>query len=424
MSDTPTGDTPTRGTPSRGIPAGGTAAGGTGRAGWHRRAGLLPVGYLAALAGVALVHPFLPPWRWLAIHLLLLGAVTNAILIWGAHFTTTVLRAPAPEHRRGEAARLVLLNAGVAGVLAGGGTDRPAVGVAGAALVFAAVVAHLLWLAARLRAALPARFAITVHYYVAAAGALLAGVPVGAWMLVADDDSRPRLLLFHAHVNLLGWVTLTVLGTLLTLWPTILRTRMADGAPAAARRALPVAVSGLALLGAGVLAWWPVAGAAGVALVAVAAGLVARPAVRAARHKAPASFAGWSIAAAGGWLLVALGLDAWTLLAAPDADTAAGRFGVVLVPLLAGFVAQTLLGAMAYLLPVALGGGPAAVRDRAGRLDRSWAQRVAMANGALAVLVLPAPPYVRITTSLLILAALVQFLIPAVRILIAARRQP
>jgi nitrite reductase (NO-forming) len=24
-------------------------------------------------------------------------------------------------------------------------------------------------------------------------------------MLVIDDDTRPRLLLFHAHVNLLGW---------------------------------------------------------------------------------------------------------------------------------------------------------------------------------------------------------------------------
>ena len=49
---------------------------------------------------------------------------------------------------------------------------------------------------------------------------------------------------------------------------------------------------------------------------------------------------------------------------------------------------------------------------------------VAMANAALAVFVLPAPPYVRITTSLLILAALLQFLIPAVRILLAARRRP
>ncbi|WP_433386090.1 hypothetical protein [Micromonospora sp. KLBMP9576] len=394
----------------------------TGRARWHRRAGMLPLAYLAALVAVALVHPFLPTWRWLAIHLLLLGAVTNAIVVWSAHFTAAVLRAPPPVGRRGEALRLGLLNVGVVGVLAGGTTDRPWLGVVGAGLVFAAIAAHLAWLAARLRAALPARFTITVHYYVAAAVALLIGVPVGAWMLVADDHSRPRLLLFHAHVNLLGWVTLTVLGTLLTLWPTILRTRMADGATAAARRALPVAVAGLAVLGIAVLAWWPPLAAGGLALVAAAVVLIVRPAVQTARRKTPASFPGWSIAAAGGWLLIALGVDAWTLLSTPGATAAADRFSVVLVPLLVGFVAQTLLGAMAYLLPMALGGGPAVVRERTERLDRHWAQRVAMANAALAVFVLPAPPYVRITVSLLILAALVQFLIPAVRILLARRR--
>jgi hypothetical protein len=179
--------------------------GSTGRARWHRRAGLLPLAYLAALVAIALIHPLLPSWRWLAIHLLLLGAVTNAIVVWSAHFTTAVLRAPAPADRRGEAFRLAVLNAGVVGVLAGGATDQPWPGVVGAGLVFAAVLAHLRWLGARLRVALPARFAVTVHYYVAAAAALLVGVPVGAWMLVVDDDSRPRLLLFHAHVNLLGW---------------------------------------------------------------------------------------------------------------------------------------------------------------------------------------------------------------------------
>ncbi|WP_422750557.1 hypothetical protein [Micromonospora sp. WMMD1219] len=398
-----------------------SGAGSTGRARWHRRVGMLPLVYLAALVAVALIHPFLPSWRWLSIHLLLLGAVTNAIVVWSAHFTTAVLRAPASAGRRGEALRLVLLNTGVVGVLAGGATDLPWPGVVGAGLVLAAVVAHLRWLGARLRAALPARFAVTVHYYVAAAAALLVGVPVGAWMLV-DDDSRPRLLLFHAQVNLLGWVTLTVLGTLLTLWPTILRTRMADGATIAARRALPVAVAGLAVLGITVLAWWPMLAAGGLGVIAVAVGLIARPAVQTARRKTPASFPGWSIAAAGGWLLIALGVDAWTLLSAPYPAAAADRFSAVLVPLLVGFVAQTLLGAMAYLLPVALGGGPAVVRERTNRLDRHWAQRVAMTNAALVVFVLPAPPYVRITTSLLILAALLQFLIPAVRILLARRR--
>jgi len=394
---------------------------GTGRAGWHRRAGVLPLAYLGTLVVVAFVHPLLPTWRWLAIHVLLLGAASNAILVWSAHFTAAVLRIAAPAGRRAEAARLTVLNAGIVAVLVGGATDTPASVVAGAVAVFAAVAAHLAWLAARLRSSLPGRFAVTVHYYLAAAVALLTGVPVGAWTFVVDGPARSRLVLFHAHVNLLGWVMLTVLGTVLTLWPTVLRTRIADRATAAARRALPVAGTGLALLAVGLLAWWPVVAAGGLGVFAIAVLGVVAPCVSVARRKPPASFAAWSMAAATGWLLVALALDAATLLTATHPDAAVDRFGVVLVPLLVGFVAQILVGALAYLLPVALGGGPTAVRRRMAALDRHWPQRVVTANAALAVHLLPVGSYVRITTSLLVLGTLVQFLLPAFRVLLTRR---
>ena len=389
-----------------------------GRAGWHRRVGLLPLLYLGGLVVIGLVHQALAQWWWLGVHMLLLGAVTNAIVIWSAHFTLAVLRAPAPTSRRGEALRLVTLNVGVLAVLVGGALDLGWVGVAGAGAVVAAICAHLHWLRSRLRAALPAPYTVTVHYYLAAAAALLSGIPVGAWMLVADTASRPRLVLFHAHINLLGWVTLTVLGTVLTLWPTVLRTRMADGAREAASTALPVAGAGLAVLSIGVLAWWPVVAAGGLGLVAVAVVVVLRPAIRAARHKPPASFAAWSMAGAALWLLVALTVDATALLRAGSPAAAAAAFGDVLVPLLAGFAAQMLLGALSYLLPVALGGGPAAVREADAALDRHGPQRVVMANVGLAVFLLPVGPYVRITTSMLVLVALVQFLIPAVRLVL------
>lgn len=394
----------------------------SGRAAWHRAGGTLPLAYLAALVAVGLAHPALPAWRWLAIHLLLLGAATNAILVWGAHFTAAVLRIPAPPDRRGEAVRLGVLNAGVIAVLTGGATDLAWLGVAGAGAVFAAIVGHLHWLTGRLRSALPARFAVTVHYYLAASVALLTGIPAGAWLLAVDDGARPRLMLLHAHVNLLGWIMLTVLGTVLTLWPTVLRTRMADDAVAASRAALPIAVTGLTVLALAVLAWWPAVATAGLALFALAVLRTAVPAARAARTRAPESFAAWSIAAGAAWLLAALAIDAWTLLAAGAPDTAVDRFGIVLVPLLAGSVAQILLGALSYLLPMALGGGPATVRQRTAALDRHGAQRVAMTNAALLAFLLPAGPYVRITTSLLLLAALLQFLIPAARVLLRAWR--
>jgi hypothetical protein len=386
-----------------------------GRSRWHRLVGIIPLAYLGAIVVVGSLHPFLPQWRWLLIHLLLLGAATNAILVWSTHFAQAVLRSPLPATRRGEVARLVVLNTGVVGVLVAGVTGPAWLAVPASALVFAAVAAHLAVLAVRLRRALPAPFTVTVHYYLAAGMALLVGVPAGGWMMVVADTAG--LHLFHAHINVLGWISLTVLGTVLTLWPTVLRTRMAAGAVRAARRALPLAAGGLVSLAVGVLIWWPVLAVAGLALFAAAVIVIAVPAVAAARTRPPSSFAAWSIAAAMGWLLVALVVDAVILLAADSPEVAAARFGAVLVPLLAGFVAQVLIGALGYLLPTVLGGGPARVRARTAVMERHWPQRVVMGNAALAAFLLSTGPYVRIATSLLVLAALVQFLVAAVRVL-------
>ncbi|HEX6968218.1 MAG TPA: cupredoxin domain-containing protein [Micromonosporaceae bacterium] len=393
-------------------------AAGRGRARWHRSVNLLPIAYLAAIAAVSIVHPLLPQWRWLLVHLLLLGAAGNAILIWTTHFAAAVLRVPA-DPRRAEATRLVLLNLGIGGVLAAGTVGTGWLGVTGSLAIFIAVLAHLWALATRLRRSLPARFAVTVHYYLAAAIAVLVGVPVGGWMLV-DSAHRDRLVLFHAHVNLLGWVTLTVLGTLLTLWPTVLRTRMAGSTVPAAIVALPLAVSGLVQLGIGLLAWWPTMAVLGLVLFAAAVVAVAAPAVAVAWRRPPSSFAAWSIAAGLGWLLVALVWDV-RLLAAADAGIARDGFHTVLSPLLVGFVGQVLIGALAHLLPMALGGGPSAVRANAAALDRYGPQRVVTANLALAIFLMPVGAYVRITASLLVLGTLLQFLLAALRLLVAAR---
>src|SRR5699024_3542981 len=85
--------------------------------------------------------------------------------------------------------------------------------------------------------ALASRFAGTVHYYLAAAAILPVGVTFG--VILARDIADPwysRLLAAHALLNLLGWAGLTVIGTLMTLWPTMLRTKTTPGAEAASRR--------------------------------------------------------------------------------------------------------------------------------------------------------------------------------------------
>ncbi|HEX6873247.1 MAG TPA: hypothetical protein VF163_19290 [Micromonosporaceae bacterium] len=391
------------------------------RSHWHRRASAVPLLYLAGLVIAGLLHPVLPVAHWLLIHLLLLGAATNAIVQWSAHFAAVVLRAPEPAHRRAETARLIGLNVGVLAVLAGTTASLRWLGVAGAAVVFGAVCAHLGTLAARLRRALPARFSVTVHYYLAAGVALLVGIPLGAVQLVSDVGSD-RLVLVHAHVNLLGWILFTVLGTLVTLWPTTLRTRMSDRAVHAASTALLPAMVGLSVLAAGLLTWWRPVAVSGLAVLAGAIGWALWPALESARRRPPGTFATWSIAAGLGWLMVALVRDGVLLATSPDPGAAHAGLALVLLPLLVGFVGQVLLGAMAYLVPMVLGGGPAKVREHTARLDRHWAQRVVMLNLALVVFLSPVSGQVRITTSVLLLVALVQFLWPAALVLLRGRR--
>ncbi len=121
-------------------------------------------------------------------------------------------------------------------------------GLIGALLVGGAVAWHGIELAGLMRAALPSRFGYTVRYYLAASVILPIGVTLGAWLARgADEATQARLLVAHLCLNVLGWIGLHVLGTLSTLWATMLRTRLPDGAERVARRALPVLLAGVAI---------------------------------------------------------------------------------------------------------------------------------------------------------------------------------
>ncbi|MGD9955011.1 MAG: copper oxidase, partial [Candidatus Nanopelagicales bacterium] len=89
------------------------------RSTWHARTSTVVLAWLAAAAIVALAHRQVPASTWLMVHLLMLGAVTNALVIWSWHFTVAVLRAPPAKSRRGEVLRLVAVNAGALAVVAG-----------------------------------------------------------------------------------------------------------------------------------------------------------------------------------------------------------------------------------------------------------------------------------------------------------------
>jgi nitrite reductase (NO-forming) len=280
-----------------------------GRLRRYARYQLLVAAWLTAAGVAGAAGSVLPHARWVVVHLLLLGAVSSAVMIWSTHFATTLLRAPDPPGSNGFRARLGGLNAGALVVVLGVAGDRGPVVALGAVLVGASAAAHAGALVAAARRALPSRFVLVVRYYVAAALLL----PVGAWLgyLLTrpgiGDDLTARLRLAHEAVNLLGWIGLTVAGTLVTFWPTVLRTRLPDGSQRAARRALPLLLLGIGLIAAPAAAGLrPPVALTGVGGYDAGLILLAGPWVAALRQRPPRSMAAWSLLAGTGWWLLTL----------------------------------------------------------------------------------------------------------------------
>jgi len=386
------------------------------------------LGWLGAAVVVALCHRWLPDAGWLMLHLVLLGALTHSIVVWSLHFTQTLLRSPASEElSRRHTVRLGLLTAGAAAVIVGVPTTWWGLTVAGACLVAFAVGWHGFELFTMLRRALPARFRVTVRYYLWAAASLLVGVGFGATLAWGwPDPWHGRLLVAHALTNLLGWVGLTLTGTLLTLWPTMLRTPMDATAERWTRQALPVFGASIAVAVTGALAGWGWLAAAGIVGYLAALGLWGRGLVRPALTKPPREFAAASVAAALCWLVIGLAWAGWLLATAPDWVTVRNSFSWPAAALGAGFAVQVLTGALSYLLPSVLGGGPSVVRAGQAWFNRAGAFRLIAINGGLALWLLPTPSWVKVTGSLLALAAAAAFLplmVLGLRASIAARRE-
>lgn len=377
------------------------------------------------LVAAAITHRWLPVAGWLMLHLLFLGAATHAILVWSQHFTIALTRGTlTAADRRGQNTRLLLANAGTVLVLVGVPVSVWPVVISGASMLAVAVVWHGIRIVRRLRGALPGRFTRTVRYYAVSAAFLPVGLALGAWLAGGPDatgDAAGRLVLAHAIINVLGWIGITVAGTLVTLWPTMLRTKADDRASVRAARALPVLAGAVVVAAAGAAAGVAALIALGLAAYAVGLGIIAETFVTAARQAPPRSFSTLSAGAALCWwlgLLVVLVVQAAQAAVGqfegvdPGASVAAVQHAIDWAApyLAAGFVAQILVAALSYLVPVSLGGGPTPVRVGTAALDASGTLRVATANSALFVCALPVSSTVRVVASGLYLIAMGSFL--------------
>jgi hypothetical protein len=327
----------------------------------------------------------LPGGRWFAVHLFTLGILSNLVVALTEHFTRLLLHSRARDRRLH---RFVLLNAGALLLL--GFPPRLRFPLAAGGILVAATVA---WLAVDLhrmrRAAGPdARFSFVVRAYEHACGMFLVGATLGTLLgvqvLTGPWYGAGRLA--HLHANVLGWGGLSLLATVVFFGPTMMRTRMRQGADGRAARALLVAAGGLAvavgallLTGATPGGTWPrLLAGAGLAVYAAAATVVCWEVLRTgrtARHSAHA----WLIQAACAWFVAVTWFDAFAV--------ASGRLrlldalGAVLIVAVLG---QAILAALNYLTPMvwaADGPGRAAARAR---LEAFAPTRVALLNGGIA----------------------------------------
>lgn len=363
-----------------------TAQTAKGTTSWHRRATRPVQLWMIALVVLGVVHRWVPASTWAIVHVFTLGLLTNSIFVWGQHFTEILLRRRLPETARGlQVRRIMVLNAGIVVLVAGMIAAWPPAVVGGAAIVGGAAAWFVVDLVRQIRAAEPSRFRPIVRYYAVAAAFLPFGAVAGALMGVGVPEQwAVRLHAVHLAVNVLGFVGITVFTTLVTFWATVSRTKMAAGQDTAAARAL-------ALMSAAVVGMTAAALAGEEVLIAVALGgyllgvlwqlvYLARTSLKAP----PREFASMSIGCGLVWLPIALGWATWLVATGRIAD-----LGEVTVPLLAGGAAQVLFGAMSFLMPTVMRGGPAAVRAGMVEMNRLVAFRLVLVNAGLVVFLLP-----------------------------------
>lgn len=351
------------------------------------------------MAVIALVaRDLLPQTWWTAIHLVTLGVLTNAILQWSWYFARGLLRLPPTDRRSGRDAvrRSIAFNVALVGLVAAMWTGASVLTVLLATALGAIVAWHGLAILRASRASLGSRHAALLRFYVAASAMFVIGCTIAGFLTVAllDPDApvwlltaRDSLTLAHAIIMVGGWLGLSIAGTLVTLGPTVLRTRMDANASATAVRGLPWMVAAVTLAGvAATLGWMAVTGAVLGAYAVTLGVCIGLPYARAVLGKGPREHAAWTMVGGVAWTGLAMLVVAVILARAEDASAARDAVMAWIPVLGIAGPAQMFVGALTYLLPVVVGGGPATVRLGIGILETASTARLTARTLALVLL--------------------------------------
>ncbi|MHB8459653.1 MAG: hypothetical protein ACYDAK_05550 [Candidatus Limnocylindrales bacterium] len=337
---------------------------------WITVGGLVTsLAFLAGGAASVLVPPGARHGDWLPLHLVLAGGATTAIAAVAPFFSAASAAAP-PADPRLRLATVVLVAVGAGAVTSGVAAGAGPVATVGGILFIAGCAALL---AATLT---PHRHSLTGHrrYVVITYGAAILDVLVGAslatayvagWSPIVEvwASIKPA----HATLNLFGFVSLVIAGTLLHFYPTVVGARIAAGR--AARSAIlglavgpPIIATGFAI--GSTLLGVVGAGAELVGAVALAANARALWLTRARWTTDP----GWhrvaigSLTAAQGWFIVGVAILA-ARITALGVVPAAWSIDPLVGPIVVGWVVQVILGSATHLVP-AIGPGDPATHGR------------------------------------------------------------
>jgi nitrite reductase (NO-forming) len=368
------------------------------RASWQLRVNAMVLFWFVAALIVGVLRSRLLYPNWLLVHMLLLGGAMTAILIWSEHFADALLHLP-PVNRSESLARLILFQVGVVALIAGFAfaEPNPLLVIFGGLVAVSVVAWHGTLLAMRARAgrtgrlALAGRHGYVIRYYVSAAAwfcvAGLVGIVLGTGSVSEPWDGRFHLA--HVESMLFGVMLMTIIGTLFTLWPTMLRSFMPDDTRRGANVSLVLLNAGIAVTDLGdVVAskWVALAG-----LVVMVVGVGRATVVFGRAVKRPRLWTGptTATAAAAVWLIGVVVANCYLLLHIGKFEDVADAAAVLVLPFAIGFTGQVLIASLTYLLPVVAGGGPTAVRDAIATINFGWIARLAAFNVGLLLLVLP-----------------------------------
>ncbi len=337
---------------------------------------------------------------WLPLHLVLAGGAATAIAGVLPFFVAALGAAPpAPALPRAIAVASV---AGGALLISTRSFDPPTWLPPSGGVIFIVGIVLVAAVSGRsMRAGLAGRRPLVALAYAVALANIVVGAGIATLSLAGIEPLAGMwayLRSAHAWLNVLGFVSLVIVGTLVHLLPTVAGTRIAEGRTTGlAIRALAVGPGvvalGLILAGLGTASGVAhVVAAAGAGLTGLAAIALLLDVTGVLRRRGRWTtdpgwhrMTTWSLAAAVGWFTIGVGLAAGRIVAL-GAVPAAWDSSLVAGPLVLGWVVQALVGAWSHLLPAIAPGAATNHARRRAVLGSAATVRVVGLNAGIAAL--------------------------------------